>query len=56
MEKLMNVCDVCHVAKAVWVAILNRVETTDSKLYFCNHHYVKHAEKLKEQGFIIIKC
>jgi hypothetical protein len=49
----MYTCDVCYVAKAAWVAILNRVEDKDLTLYFCNHHYNKNVSELENQGFSV---
>lgn len=51
----MDTCDVCYVAKALWVAILNKVDTVDAKLYFCNHHFQQNRIQLEKQGFICIK-
>lgn len=51
----MNTCDVCYVAKALWVAILNRDADKDLTLYFCNHHYNNNQVELQNQGFIVKK-
>lgn len=51
----MNTCDVCQVAKAVWVAVLQRKDDKDLHLYFCNHHYNQHGKDMRKKGFLLVK-
>lgn len=52
---IIETCDMCKVAKALWVAVLEKDDSEDLKLFFCNHHHNIHYQMLKKQNFISVK-
>lgn len=52
---VIETCDMCNVAKAVWVAVLEKDNGEHFKLFFCNHHHNIHNENLKKNNFISVK-
>ena len=54
-KMVAETCDMCNVAKAVWVAVLEKDNGEHFKLFFCNHHHNIYNENLKKKNFISVK-